>query len=787
MLQSKFSKKKNGFKAQKLFTDREEPRHVYRESMVAWPQKPREIVVYYGKGGIGKSRLLKSLFIEEQEHLPVVDEYKVRKIFISLDAYDYSNPVNILMAIRNGVSGDCGLFDYALLQYCTKAKMTVEEIMSKNDILSSPVVDALNDIISLSTASVCIPAAALKKCISLIKDLHFRSKYKEEIAEISELNEFEIFERLPYYLGLCISYAAEKGTRHVLFMDSYESLLARTKNGAASIEQEEWLKELFLASEVFRVIIASRDRLHWEREDPDWGEFLNQHLLYNLSDEDSCWFLTQVPIADKSIINTIIQHAGGVPLYLDMCVDLYESYINGESTFDMTPLQKGEKIIDRYIRHLSDKDKYAIRVLSVPKCFDRRFAMLLLKKQNLLYAEDELNALLEKSIILPIEESHGMWKVDESVRLHLKEQVSYERKASILESMLECLMEQVNGRNFSYLATVIDLICQEPACLSSLQEQVIQAVDIYANSGFWNELHIILSAALEQKDPRLQAVAVFNELIWLRRTGSLEKAEMFASEHPLIEDSLGIWFYQYQYMKIQIRHLLGHYDEALQGYHALVEEMELVRNIVPDHIYNTVSMKYADLLFLKGKFDDSLALVEHLLNQNGLSYGNQIELLRIKGHIYRFQNHCREAEKIYSSALAIAEKHELRAYIGKLYTNLTETLCVIDPQSALKWFAKAKSENDKTNNSIELGKALAAASAAYTTLGDTDQGIAMAKQAILCAESTGYQSGHAFGLIVLHYAYLKAGQIDMMAQVKAELTAQIEKIGVYQYLLERVK
>ena len=61
MLQSKFAKKNLRFKAQKIFTDRTQPRTVFRESIEAIAQKPRGIVNYYGKGGIGKTSLLRNI------------------------------------------------------------------------------------------------------------------------------------------------------------------------------------------------------------------------------------------------------------------------------------------------------------------------------------------------------------------------------------------------------------------------------------------------------------------------------------------------------------------------------------------------------------------------------------------------------------------------------------------------------------------------------------------------------------------------------------------------------
>ena len=238
MLKSKYARTSNSFKASKIFTDRTEPREVFRRSIQEYLSKPQQIVTYYGKGGIGKTALLKTLYTNEaQNAYGITQGASFHSVFISLDAYDFANPVNILMAVRNGIVGDCGLFDYAMLQYCSKAKLNVEEIMQKNSMLSSPIVDVLNELISLGTASACIPASTIIKCVDLIKDKKLKMKFSDEIKEIETLNEFEIFERLPYYLGLCISNAAKKNHYHVLFLDSYESLLARTEFGTFSVDR----------------------------------------------------------------------------------------------------------------------------------------------------------------------------------------------------------------------------------------------------------------------------------------------------------------------------------------------------------------------------------------------------------------------------------------------------------------------------------------------------------------------------------------------------------------------
>lgn len=493
-----------------------------------------------------------------------------------------------------------------------------------------------------------------------------------------------------------------------------------------------------------------------------------------------------MPIRDDAVISSIAKNAGGVPLYLDMCVSIYEDDMNSGKTFELTSAQNGEKIISRYIRHFSAKDKMAIKILAALKSFDRKFADALLKRQQVIYETDELKALMEKSIFIQIDETRGLWKVDESVRLHQRARIDHGKAAEILGDILACLMESPEGRYYQHLSLVIETACDWPEVLEGIGERCLEAVEYYANVGFWGELHALLAAYTESENKRLRALAVVEELIYLRRTGRLKDAARLSATHPLEQETLGTWFYMYRFIQTQIQHLLGNYDESINSYRALIEEMDLIRPLIPDHIYIAPCMKYADILFLKGRFDESLDRVQKLLAEHTLSLGDQIELLRIKGHIYRFQQKYHAAELIYRSALKLAEDHGLRAYCGKLYTNMAEALCVVAPEEALNWFHKAREENLSAGNDIELGKALSAASAAYTKLGKYDDAVMLAKQAISTAEKTGYLSGQAFGLTVLYYALKESSRDEAAGEAKARLSQIVNQIGVYKYLLDRV-
>ncbi len=790
MLKSKFAKNNNSFKAQKIFTDRVEPREVFSKSIASFASegndnKPSEIIVYYGKGGIGKTALLRKLKTEEEKEFAKFPQYHFQSIYISLDAFDFSNPVNVLLAIRDKINGDCSLFDYAMLQYTAKAKFTINEIMDKHNFLSSPVMDILNDVVQLGSLSACIPVSTLKKAVSIFKDKAFKLKHKDEIEEMDGLSESELFERLPYYLGLCINHAAENKKLHIIYFDSYESLISRTDT-IFYTAADEWLQELFVSSGKVRFVIASRDRIQWEYQDPEWKDYLNQHLLKNLSPDDCRWFLQSVPITDSSTVDAIVKNAGGVPLYLDMCVNMFETDSNEHKSFDLDASTYGEKIIDRYTRYLSEKEKGSVRVLSFLGTFDIERGQDFLQRQGITYEAGELESFMNKSIFISLDDNHSVFTIDKSVRAHQASLLSDERIANILNSIIEMITDHPQGKNFRYLDSVLSAIELKPEIAGLIINKLCYVIELFGTAGYWNELHCRLAKYIDSENEALKAIAVYAEIIYLRRQGNLKKEQEFIEAHVLDEKLLGLSYFMYRYFVIQNIHLQGHYDEAMNSYNELISKMNLLKHIVPVHTYTTVCMKYADLMFLKGRFSDSLKYVEELLSEPDISTADLLELMRIKGHIARFNQKYNDAGIIYTAALKIAEDNSLNSFIGKLYVNLAETLCVTDPGKALEWFSKAKELNELLENRIELCKVYTAASVAYTNLGDYTESARYAGKAKEYADITGYRSGKAFALIALYYVYTKTNDAQSRKDTYNELNTLINELDVYRFLLDRV-
>jgi len=792
MLQSRFKKDaEKTFRATKVFTDRDEPSSAFFKSLNSFctDHKKCEILVYYGVGGIGKTKLVRKLFAEaDNEFKNHPSSSMVSKIYISLDAYDYNNPINVLISIRKQLTIDCSLFDYAFLQYSAKTKLTVQDISRKLAGMNGPVFDIINELLSLGMGSVSVPSNILRKSAELISDIHIKKKYKEEIAAIGEYTESDIYQRLPYYLGLSILNAAQKGKKHVLFMDSYESLLLRINNSALIEDSEEWLKEFFLTCESILIVMASREKVKWYEEDAQWNDYLNQHILERLSEEDSLYFLKQVPIQEENVRRAIVAVAQGVPLYLDMCVDIYANTMNKKEAISEEMFHiPGNKIIERYIRHLKDSEKSAIKVLSVVNYFSEELARYILMKENLLFSDDELETLFDKSIFVLIDENQKIYKIDESVRHHLLGCMELPKKHVIVHHVLQYISSEMVHQPdsvFRVFEQLFKIIANDVNYFKECMQELIKIMVLFVDLGYWCDIHMLVKPYINSQDTYLRTYSSFTELFYLRRSSKIQEANQFILENNIEPEALGNFIYLYEFLKIHIIHLSGKYDLALTKYKELKVRLECIRENIDPHTYSTINIKYIDLLFLNGKFNTALRMTNDLTYGSTMQLMDRVEILRVRGHIYRFNFMLQEAEDIYHSTMELLKQEKSLSHKGKIYNNLAETYCYINPEKALDFSAKSIEINSKIEAMIELGKTYAAASIACALLNRFEEAIDYAKKGIDVQKEAGYPSGVLFAKISLFISkYLsKTVEQNELDEILYNVNELMNDIQVYHFL-----
>lgn len=360
--------------ANKLFTDREEPRKVFwdaytlfKSNITAGDDNELKAISYYGIGGIGKSSLLKQLKTEMVERVE-------KPLTITIDFEDNQDVIAILTKMRNLLRNnhrfEFPIFDLAYLAYMQKQGHQVKKEEIESFISSSPLLNAVLDISSV------IPVAGT--IIGMLKGIDnlnaaIRNSLDSRKRELNEIKNDEpdvILKNMPYYISCDIESNLEKQTEPlVIFIDTYEALVNELASIGAPLEKDVWLRheERGLIVNIPNAIwvIAGRDKLKWERFNPEWAGTLDQHLLGNLSEIDTESFLYNAGISDRPLIPQIYQLTGGVPLFLDICVDRYHAIVEKGKTPSIEDLGTNTyELISRFIKYMDDHKKSIVYLLS---------------------------------------------------------------------------------------------------------------------------------------------------------------------------------------------------------------------------------------------------------------------------------------------------------------------------------------------------------------------------------------------------------------------------------------
>jgi tetratricopeptide (TPR) repeat protein len=214
--------------------------------------------------------------------------------------------------------------------------------------------------------------------------------YEELIRRFAE----DLKENLPAREG--------KACRGVLFLDTYEALWSgREIHTAQARLLDEWVRHLAeycLGSGVL-LVISGRDRLMWDEDNPDWRDWLDQHLLGGLSARDAQAFLSKCGVdpppdepttpLQQAIIECCDTEPGPVvschPLYLALCAEIVLNTRQNEGVdpkpdvFRGIPSQQvASELATRFLRSLHNRAmELWVTELSLTPRFDQAAALAL--------------------------------------------------------------------------------------------------------------------------------------------------------------------------------------------------------------------------------------------------------------------------------------------------------------------------------------------------------------------------------------------------------------------------
>ena len=785
MPESKFSRKTQ--QAIKKFTDRIEPFRVFNLWLdaIASGKIDRKALVYYGVGGIGKSRLISELMDTVDKRNKEAIEPTVNILFAGMDIHEYNSPATVLLGLRKQIRFPCILFDYGLVKYLSSVGKTadqIKEFIPKNSVLW----DITGDILE----AIHVPVGLVDKIAIKLREkysIQFK-EYHDEIDAIDACmrNPEAISERLPHLLGIDISIAARsKNSIFAIFLDSYESIYRRQDFELLNSEPDEFIQELLLSSERALFIIGSREYLKWEQQDPSWNEILDQHILDYLSDQDSDYFLKSVPITDESIRKSIITSSKGLPLYLDLCVEIYlrnkDSNISGYDFIIPT-----NEIIPRFLSHLSDDERTLFTALSYIHFFDFNIFEVLVKKLNIPVALSNFEEIIDHSFVLKVEDIEGIYKVHDNFYEYVINNPTISGKSRIMDKIFSAVINYLNDNKHSisydsivvFYPNVMNLLSYIPEPPINIGEKFIELSIFLIDAGYWNIVGSISGQIIKKhpEDDRIQ----FLLAAYLRRIGMLEESikilENINSENPLF----GSYKDYVSYYRADTLRVMGRFSDAL----AIFKEISEKYNSNKDkELYLKSQNQIGDLTFLFGKFSDAMNGMESTYGEANTDSVLFAEMLRIEGHIYRFNFMFEDAIEKYFNAMNLARKFNILGLQGKLYNNLAESYCWFDPEKGLEYGKKSMEINLNLNAPVEYGKTYAALSIASSMKDNFSDSLKYSDLALATQEQIKYPGGMVYAHGSYCLMYLKSGNRNKFMEHYSEMKRLVKNLGAIEFTL----
>jgi tetratricopeptide (TPR) repeat protein len=777
----------------------------------------RNVLVYYGVGGIGKTTLSEELERRftgppggdrDREHAAV------RFDFAQSAAFDMESYVLRLRASLGHLAHHWHAFDVAFSVYWERAHPgePLDDFISRDTALrrtarriglSEQIAATLTDAFGAAMPGVVRAAHALTGLLytearrAVIE--HRILKNCELLAELLEADaDVETLSYFPYLLAWDLDRLPPPHPRALVLLDTFEEVTARPTR-----EMERWLqRSVFLMPNVL-FVITGRNRLDWadlrQATDLDFvgthrwpllhaGQAAaepRQHLVGYLSATDAEFYLVTAltqddqPVIPAGIRQRIVAASDGLPLYLDLAVTLYLDILaKGETPVEEQFGQPLPEVCGRILRDLERDERGLLRAAALldtfnpdmlraacPQVPDSAVARFI-NRPFLELDPDRtwpyaLHATLREAIREADRDLRDSWSPRERAE-------AANRIGGYLEQSTRTAAG--SGDRSTQVAAVGQAIrlCQ---LTGQLFDWLPGAAQQLLTCGGWG----LLPDLPADDDSPVSGLILGLQGARERRSGHLDSAitTMDAALARLdLPPSL------HQFLLLHRAHALrvaGRYAAASDDYQQLLQGGG---DFVQDAAY-----WLADYHFLQGRFEEALSSLDEL---TGLPAELRGEVLRLKGHVYRVNALTAQAEAAYRQALELARQTANTAAEGKALTDLIQTLCWVRPGEAQELQPHALEVNQALRNQVEIVKINAAAAVALTQLGNLDEASTLIDAGLHLTQQCGYRGGTVWCQVARALNQLTRGDIDASRRTAAHLAATVADLQGNQFWSEIV-
>ena len=280
MIKPKHSFGKKNFEVNEAFIDREEAKELYHNKL-NHNDKDYNILVFYGVGGIGKTRLRREICRMHKE-----ENKKAVIFYLDLNAADDRNLGSGILKLVDSCDAavDFKCFEMAYALYFRKKYPAALYGREKGMVTENTAVGIGLNILGLFDNGITGTAAELvERSIRAIANRTIDKEVKEELKNFDDYSLAEMEERLPLFFQYDLqSYLKkQKDAKVLMVFDTFEALNENVIEQVHRSKNERWIQDLisYFDSETFPnllITIFGREEIEWEEE---WGQILDQYQL----------------------------------------------------------------------------------------------------------------------------------------------------------------------------------------------------------------------------------------------------------------------------------------------------------------------------------------------------------------------------------------------------------------------------------------------------------------------------------------------------------------------------
>ncbi|WP_327682224.1 tetratricopeptide repeat protein [Kitasatospora sp. NBC_00458] len=775
-------------------------------------QGRRNVLTFYGVGGIGKTTLSHELERRLLADTQAEGRDDVATVRIDLSEEGACDTESLLLRLRAGL-GQLGsrwpAFDLALASYWARAHPgeTLQEFLDASPALRRASRSiGLGDQIAESVRQVD-PAglgglAGLAHRAALATYRAVRDRVREGrllsdcelFAELVEADaDYETLSYFPYLLAWDLERLPGRGRAGrrptvCVFLDTFEVV-----NGRADRAVERILQRCVYLMPNVLFVITGRNRVDWADSGAGaeidftgaqcWPNlhFSNdtaeprQHLVGYLSDSDADSYLSEAltrdgePAMSPEVRERIISGGQGLPLYLDLSVSHFAALLARGGQPSVADFGGSfTAVATRSIRDLPRDERDLVRTAALT---DRVDAALLRAGQP-----GVPDGSVARFLRRPFLTHDDAYALPYALHTALRHAIG-EADRSLPDGWSDRDRNKVAGRLLTWLGRGVGPSGGRAATAQALEsglrlsaahgvfdDWMAQATQRLVEAGQWSELGAGLTAG-PADGAGYRAVRAAIRGVQLRRTGRVEEAIdlLGGAGEGLPPDSRTA-----QLLRIHLAHALrnhGDYSAAAEIYQDLLggEFDAAARYWLCDHHY------------LNGRFATALAA---LREQRSRGPEDEGERLRLLGHIWRVNARFDEATAAYTEAVDLARSEGLAAAEAKAQANLAQTACWSGDVAAVSAAAaRARDLLDLVPNPVELVKIRSAEAVALAMSGAAREAADAVGDTRRLADGITYRGGHNLADVAEILLGVLAGDHDAARRTRSELDHRTRASG----------